>query len=158
MENTSQLFQINRKSLLSFANSILGNYEDAQDVVQEVFQECLERDNKDLNRSYLYKAVRSRSLNKIRSRTRLNRALDRFSDFLNLVSLGDQHESDTVLDLIKNLPNKQKEVLLLRIKAELKINEIAAILDIAEGTVKSRINAALKTIRRNIKEGSNEKR
>ena len=55
------------------------------------------------------------------------------------------------MESLEKLPDKQREVLMLRIKGELKIFEIAQVLNIPEGTVKSRLNASLKILRKALK-------
>jgi len=143
------------RDLQSFACSLLSNNEDAQDVVQEVIQQCLEQKTKNFNRSYLFQAVRYRSLNKIRSKHRRMRAMERLGEFLRTTLVESEEIESSVSDLVMKLPSKQRQVLILRIKAELKVSEIAKILEIPEGTVKSRINKAMKTLKNSIKEKNN---
>lgn len=57
-----------------------------------------------------------------------------------------------IQSLINKLPEKQKEVLVLREFQNFSYEEMAAILDISIGTVKSRLSRARKTIRQNLKE------
>ena len=57
-----------------------------------------------------------------------------------------------VWEMLTVLPARQKEVLLLRIKAELSILEISEVLKIPEGTVKSRLNKALGTLKKRFTE------
>ena len=54
-----------------------------------------------------------------------------------------------VVDLINQLPEAQKNVTMMRVEG-LKVREIAAILDLPEGTVKSRLNYARKAMLKNI--------
>lgn len=152
MEETAEIFRLAQGHLLSFAMSILKNEEDAQDVVQEVFKECLEKSDTHISKPYLFKAVRNRSLNKMRAHKRLTSAVERFAEYLNLLGDPTTSRETTVMDFVENLPRKQREVLILRIKAELKISEIAEILGIPEGTVKSRLNKSLKYLRSTIVE------
>jgi RNA polymerase sigma-70 factor (ECF subfamily) len=77
-------------------------------------------------------------------------ALERFADYLQILEEEVENDDVTVMDLVQKLPEKQKEVLLLRIKAELKISEIAEVLNIPEGTVKSRVNKGLKFLRAHV--------
>lgn len=150
MEDAAELFHLTRGSLLSFATSILRNHEDAQDVVQEVFRECLEQKNLEISRPYLFKAVRNRSLNRIRSYKRFTWAIEKLADYLALDNGAMEKEEVSIMDYVDRLPSKQKEVLILRIKAELKISEIVDVLAIPEGTVKSRLNKALKYLKSNV--------
>jgi len=150
MDETADLFYLTRGNLLSFATSILRNHEDAQDVVQEVFKECLELNEAKINRPYLFKAVRNRSLNRIRSYKRFSKAVEKFADYLQIFEQTQPEDDISIMELVERLPDKQREVLILRIKAELKISEIAEVLSIPEGTVKSRLNKSLKVLRNNV--------
>ena len=128
----------------------------AQDIVQEVFCECLQGKRQALSRSYLFRAVRNRALNRIRANSRYLRAMERFSEFIKDTIEQMIHPGSSIMDHLNQLPRKQKEVLLLRIKADLKVSEIAQVLEIPEGTVKSRINTALGSLRKEWKGHANE--
>lgn len=56
-------------------------------------------------------------------------------------------ERDTVRQAMKSLDGKHRLVVILRYFHELPYEEIAQILDIPVGTVKSRLNTAIKTLR-----------
>ena len=148
MDQAGQQFSSLKEGLTSFAATLLRNEEDAQDVIQDVFRECVESGRK-LNRSYLFQLVRSRSLNKLRAQSRYLRAIEAFSDFCrHSLDLGNDHK-DSVADILNSLPARHREVMILRIKAELSLSEISQILGIPEGTVKSRINNSLKQLKQN---------
>jgi len=151
MQQFEKLIDSTRSNLLSFAISILKNEEDAQEVVQEVLLDCFTHKSQDTTRSYLFKSVRNRSMNRIRSRKRLIQLKERFTAYLNFSQLFEMENEELSL-LIDQLPEKYREVLFLRIKAELKIQEVALILDLPEGTVKSRINKAISSLKANYKE------
>lgn len=53
-------------------------------------------------------------------------------------------------DIIETLPKKQKIVIVLKFFKDLTVNEVAQVLRIPEGTVKSRLHQAKKTIRRRL--------
>lgn len=53
-------------------------------------------------------------------------------------------------DIIETLPKKQKIVIVLKFFKDLTVNEVAEVLRIPEGTVKSRLHQAKKTIRRRL--------
>ncbi|MFP3126320.1 sigma-70 family RNA polymerase sigma factor [Ectobacillus funiculus] len=59
----------------------------------------------------------------------------------------DKISNHELILLIDNLPYKLKQVIILRYLNEYSQEEVASILDIPLGTVKSRINAALKKLR-----------
>ncbi|MEK5060791.1 hypothetical protein BK126_23040 [Paenibacillus sp. FSL H7-0326] len=54
----------------------------------------------------------------------------------------EQQYADAIWDIIMELPDKFREVLVLSLKYDMKIKEIAELLNISEGTVKSRLSRA----------------
>ncbi len=148
MESLEQLFKQARSPLISYANSLVMNEEDAKDVVQEVFTECFS-EGRLVNRAYLFRSVRNRSFNRMRGRARLSNFLGRLKVLLPLSQPFEREDSPylRVDEAMLRLPEKQREVLTLRIKNELSISEIALVLDVPEGTVKSRINVAIGQLR-----------
>ncbi|MBF0299179.1 MAG: sigma-70 family RNA polymerase sigma factor [Oligoflexia bacterium] len=147
-------FTEQRKSLVTFSAMMTSNWQDAQEVVQEVFLECLEKNLSstfNISKAYLFQSVRNRSLNRLRAKGRLQNFLISFKDYLNKylpLTFGEAQNEANIIELLASLPWKQKEVLILRIKNELSIADIAKILNIPEGTVKSRINEALKILKK----------
>ena len=63
-------------------------------------------------------------------------------------------EQNEVLNQVSRLQHKYKEVILLYYYQEMKVSEIAEILDISEGTVKMRLNRARKKLRECLREVS----
>jgi RNA polymerase sigma-70 factor (ECF subfamily) len=57
--------------------------------------------------------------------------------------------TEKLLSCIRALPDKQREVMVLHYQHEFSFAEIANILNIPKGTVKSRLNAALTSLRQN---------
>jgi len=80
MENADLTFKQYEKALVTFSASIIRNFEDAQDVVSEVFLECFEN-KKQVEKAYLFKAVRNRSLNKIRANNRFLKMMINLKDY-----------------------------------------------------------------------------
>ena len=60
-------------------------------------------------------------------------------------------EYEAVLRAINHLDSKHREVIVLRYLNDLTYNEIARILDIPQGTVKSRMNQAINTLRQQLR-------
>lgn len=59
----------------------------------------------------------------------------------------EQHYEDSIWEIIMALPIKSREVLILAFKYEMKIHEIAELLHISEGTVKSRLSRAKEKVK-----------
>lgn len=140
--------------LQGFAWNILKNEEDAKDVVQDVLTRCLEKPQEQLSKAYVFRAVRNTSFNKLRSQSRLTRAKEAFLHYLDLLTASDSEHSVDIMSSLHALPQKQREVLILRIRGELSHQEIAEVMDIPVGTVKSRINKGLSKLRQIYKEKS----
>ena len=144
-----------QRALTAFASTITRDWEDACDVVQDVFTECLKL-NICPDREYLFRSVRNRSLNVIRSRSRLQKMLEKLTDLGQVLEQVISPAQETgIIEEVLNLPAHYKEVVLLRIHSGLSVVEVASILDIPEGTVKSRLNAALKILRKRLENRHN---
>lgn len=147
---TEYEYSQHQRALTAFASTITRDWEDARDVVQDVFTECLKLDLKP-DCEYLYRSVRNRSLNVIRSRNRLQRMLDRLEVLTQVLEQLIVPPRETgIIEVVLNLPEHYKEVVLLRIHSGLTVNEVASVLGIPEGTVKSRLNTALKILRKRL--------
>ena len=69
--------------------------------------------------------------------------------------VAEEHERQTIIaDAIARLPDDYREILQLRAGQELGYEEIAAILGIKVGTVKSRLARAREQLRKNLKDGN----
>lgn len=149
MDDLVDTYQRLQYKLIAFASGIVGNKEEAQEIVSEVFFECLKKNEVDVSKAYLYKSVRNRSLNRKRSLARYLKGVERFAQYVvDLISLGDESELKSELHLkIDGLPPHLRQVLYLRLHDELRVSEIASILELPEGTIKSRINTATKKLR-----------
>ncbi|MFZ5816789.1 MAG: RNA polymerase sigma factor [Bacillota bacterium] len=63
-----------------------------------------------------------------------------------------------VWDAVRSLDERYRAVVVLRFLNDMSLEEIAAELDIPLGTVKSRLHAALKQLRKHLNAGENERR
>ncbi|NLR78009.1 RNA polymerase sigma factor [Chitinophaga eiseniae] len=146
--------------LFSFANKLLRSYDDAQDIVQNVFVSVWERRNtitiQQSFESYLFQAVRFQALKKLESLLSSPEQIDRvqedllpvFNDILNRLQ-----EQDLVKQLqreISGLSPRTQEIFLLSRQYKLSIVEIARKLGISEQTVKNQLHIALKALRHSI--------
>jgi RNA polymerase sigma-70 factor (ECF subfamily) len=61
--------------------------------------------------------------------------------------------SMAIADGMATLPQTQRQVLALRFYADLPVRDIAVALDVPEGTVKSRLHAAVSALRERLREG-----
>jgi len=149
------LDQLYRPRLIRFCMGYLGNQEEAEDVVQDVFLRVLRNDAVPDNfRAWVYEICRNRCFDMLRKN---NRRVD--DQTLPTVSHLAGHVTGHLTRLLKGerrahlwrrlmaLPPEQREVLLLRYTEGLSRAEIAQVLDIPEKLVKHRIYNGMEKLR-----------
>jgi len=140
--------------LLRAAVIMCGNRDDAQDLVQETLLQafrCFARFRREAAPyTWLYAILRRQSL------TRRRKA--RFLDFLGLLPeprdeapsaeqrMDRELSRGRVRDSLRKLSFRHREILFLRYVEELKIREIADLLQVPSGSVKSRLHNAVKAL------------
>ncbi len=147
-------------SLYSLAYRLLKSYDDAQDVVQNVYISVWERrDGLTFTHSfesYLLQAVRFQCLKKLNAILDDPQSLDRVrQDFLPVFNeiwdrLGEKDLFREIEELLSPLPSRTKEIFLLSRQYQLTIPEIAQRLGISEKTVRNQLHIALKALRPSI--------
>ncbi len=121
----------------------------AEDLLHETFVQALRRLDRLAQavspRAYLFTIARNRAVSALRRRRELP-GLDESA----LASEQDSHatEIDHMREAIRRLPDKLRETLELRLRDELTYEEIATVLSIPIGTVRSRLHAAVQQLRR----------
>jgi RNA polymerase sigma-70 factor, ECF subfamily len=146
-----RLFDEHHVPLFRFAYRLTGSVADAEDVVQACFLELLRPDcsydpARAPIRTWLFGVVRNQSLKRLRQR-----AAPPFSATENVPS--PEHEilrveiEDVVRRAVLALPEQQREVLILEHYEQLSLAEIAGILEIEVGAVKSRLQRARANLR-----------
>ena len=157
-DTLTEAFARHQGELLGTLYYLTGSHEDAQDAMQEAFVKCWRRrDNVgEINnlKAWVFQIVLNtgRDIRKTAWRRR-RRPLDERQ--LSIPSRGDgpqtqarrREELEKARRAIHALPPAQQEVFLLRQNGAMKYNEIATMLGVPEGTVKTRMRAALKGLR-----------
>ena len=149
---------------LVFKNALIisGSREEAEDILQEVFVKVWEsRNTFDAERgnfiSWLYRMTINHSISKYRKKKVVPLTLDEDrldlldSDKKSLETVSEcKLENDWIKEIVDQMNEKHRLVLILRYFNYLSNSEIAEILDIPVGTVKSRIYNALVILRKEI--------
>ena len=140
-----------RDWVVRLAHRFTGHGDDALDVLQETFAYVFRKfPGFRLTASmttFLYPVVRNLSIAARKKRTRLVLGNDAGADAVAPATsdpAADRAELRVVLD---GLPEAQREVLLMRFVDGMNLAEIGDALAIPEGTVKSRLHNALRTLR-----------
>jgi RNA polymerase sigma-70 factor (ECF subfamily) len=146
-----ELYERHGPALLAYARSFVGDAGIAEDVVQQVFVKLLQGEAAvpDIPAAYLYRAVRNGALNARRNGLR-NAPLEQAS--LWFVHRGGNQEAALSLQAaLGELPEEQREVVMMRIWSGMTLDEIAAATHVSLNTVASRYRYALEKLRQQLK-------
>lgn len=138
-----------KSSFYKIAYSYVKNQDDALDIVQESILKGLSKIDKiediDSIKSWFYKILINTSIDYIRK----NKKYTYLEDQLSIPSPSG-HDIDTDIDIqrgLDDLPQVYKTVIILRYFEDMKISDIANILDENLSTVKTRLYTALKLLK-----------
>ena len=144
--------------LLRLAWAIVRDWGFAADAVQETFALFAQKfDTIDSahQRGWLFKTVQFQALNQRRSQLRSNQLIDRLREdptaYSTKSNSAKQEQNEQIEQLhraISDLPQEQRQVVLMRLSEEQGFAEIAEQLKIPLGTVLSRMRLALEKLRR----------
>ena len=137
-----------RERYYRLAYSYVKNEHDALDIVQEALYQALRnhkrmRDAKAV-KTWFFRIVVNTAINHIRKNKRVV-YLD--EEQWNAIPMKSGEESQSLTDAVDKLPPKDKTVITLRYFEDMKISDIAEVLQENENTVKTRLYAALKKLR-----------
>lgn len=143
--------------LYKFGISLLKSEEETENLIQEVFialwlnRNVIEKETS--LKSYIFSVTHNSAISMLRKK--LKEA--RFVEYLRTVQIVSEPPVDRLVEynelskrldeIIKNLPQRQKEVFLLHKMEGLQYNKIAEQLNISINTVENHMSHALKTIR-----------
>lgn len=146
-----KLYNNYNKLIYNIAYSILKNKQDAEDIVQIVFEKLYLIDKEKLpNRnesSWLYSITKNETINYLK-RNKNNIDLDSIYNIED-----DNNEINKIIDqdnynrLISKLNNKEKEIISLKIVSNLSFEEIGKLLKEPTGTIKWRYYKAVNTLK-----------
>lgn len=155
------LMLAHQQAVFRLAYLLLGDPDEAEDIAQETFLRAwkyLRRfDSARPLRPWLLGIASNLASNRRRSAGRylaaLTQAFRNEPPGTNIEEKSLQHiESDTLWQAVKTLDFADQQIIYLRYFLELPIYETAQVLDVAEGTVKSRLNRALEKLRQVIQQ------
>lgn len=159
-----ELYERYFSKLVWFANGILDDREAAKDIVQEVFIIIIEKPGKfDVTRKFstwVYVVTSNLSKQHLRNKKNRERILNENKPQHTSVTTDQSIElkqfNQQIQQINKELSDKEKAIYELRFIQELGIREIAEILAIPEGSVKSGLFYLLKKYAHHLKEFKHE--
>jgi RNA polymerase sigma factor (sigma-70 family) len=131
---------------------MLGNGEDARDVVHSLFADLYQRGETPLDLAYLYRAVTNRCLSLLRDEANRARLLERHD-----LALGPPHRTpcdesvighDLLAKLARELDHGACEVMVYRYLDDMTQEEIAALLGLSRKTIGKRLDQIRETVGR----------
>ncbi|MGH2355052.1 MAG: RNA polymerase sigma factor [Chloroflexota bacterium] len=153
-EAFAALFERYKNLVYKTAFLVLGNAAEAEDALQEVFVLVHKSlagfdPSRGAFTTWLYRVTINCCLNQRRKCRLTCVPLDEAPlAQLEAPTEGDLAEQDALRQALEELTSNQRAVIVLRYHAELPYAEIARVLDVPLGTVKSRLDLALKALRR----------
>jgi len=155
------LVQTHQQAVFRLAYLLLGDPDDAEDIVQETFLRAWNHlksfDQTRPLKPWLLSITANLARNRRRSAGRYLAALTRaFRDEPVPASVEDKNtqymEANDLWKAVQNLREPDQQVVYLRYFMDLSVAETANVLQVAEGTVKSRLSRALEKLRAIIKQ------
>ncbi|WP_246005274.1 SigE family RNA polymerase sigma factor [[Actinomadura] parvosata] len=154
----SELFLVHRLALVRLAFLLVSDQETAEDVVQDAFAAVYRRWSTLTDREHMLPYLRTAVLNGCRTVLRRRAVIGRLRGLQEVsfwsaeaaALLGETRRQ--VFLAVRALPRRQREVLVLRFYLDLSEAEIAQVLGISRGTVKSTASRALKTLATELQE------
>lgn len=136
----------NKERFYLLAYSYTKNEQDALDIVQDSIQKALQSLHRlqyeEQLKSWFYKIVVNTALDFLRKQKRVHVMEEGQLEFFT-PSQQDQYENPDLEVALEQLPTMYREVVILRYFEDLKIQDIAHILNVNINTVKSRLYKAL---------------
>jgi RNA polymerase sigma-70 factor (ECF subfamily) len=145
-------------AMFRFAYRLTGSSADAEDIVHECFAgllrpECGFDERRTALRTYLLGAVRNQAAKRFRRREDARAEVDGPVDLRSpeAVALRGEMEN-SVARAVAGLPETQREILILAHYEQMALAEIAGVVGIEIGAVKSRLQRARETLRETLAE------
>lgn len=146
------LVQVHARLMYRIAYAVLRNPHDAEDAVQDVFVKILRsRPAPEQMRAYLSKAVYRAALDRLPRKN--TRALEEEEEFFSTAASQEElaaasAEQERLRRMIEALPEELRQPLVLMALEELTSREVAHLLGIPEGTVRTRAQRAREELRK----------
>ena len=164
-----EIVECNKKAVYYLAMHMTGNHHDAEDISQEVFLKMFRSlkgfKGKAKLSSWLYRITVNTCISKMRKKSsnilkfQESSTIDESEVYKNFAEQGQGNpeqyvESDQIgihiEKALKRITHKERAVFILRHYSDLPLKEIAEVLNVAEGTVKSHLFRAIKKLQKEL--------
>lgn len=141
-------------ALLRFGYLVTGSQHAAEDAVQSALVSACEKWSRVIRRddpdAYVRRMIVNAHISAWRRSGRRESSVAEVRDVVSTDRVQVVVEHDAVWRMCAQLPARQRAAVVLRFYEDLEYGEIAAILDVAEPTVRSHVHRALTTLRREL--------
>ncbi|UXN06252.1 RNA polymerase sigma factor [Bartonella sp. HY761] len=144
------IFTRERSRLKRFAAKILGNSQDAEDVVQDTYVKLSHRDLSENDKGLVFATIKTLAIDQIRRQKRQTQnihdslATEQQCETINPeIITSSKNNLSIFLNAIENMPKRRGQILLLSRVDGLSYKKIAKMLDISESTVEKEMAAAI---------------
>ena len=150
-EAFNELYKKNNQLVYKIAFTILRNKEDSEDITQTVFTKIHDIELEKLPERHIASWLYTVTKNEAISLLRRNKETINIEDIYEIENAN--NEIDETIDIIRfnemirGLSIKEKEIVTLKIIAEMSFNEISKLLGESEGTIKWRYYKAINTLK-----------
>ncbi|WP_149495565.1 RNA polymerase sigma factor [Roseiconus lacunae] len=152
----SEAFRDNELALLGYAKHLLGDRDRANDLVQDVFLRLCKQPRGKVDgrvRQWLFRVCRNRALDIMKKEGRMKSLQDTVAEKepsrdVDPITQADMAERyNDAMNLLGNLPERQQEVIRLKIEGGLSYREISHATGLSVGNVGYLLSTGLKTVR-----------
>lgn len=152
----ARIYEKYLNKLLTLAMALLNDASTAEDVVHDVFVSFAKSSEDFKLRGSLKSYLSTCVVNRVRDRIRTNRRKPTSLDGLDLTSSDSDKPEHSVIfseeslrlnQAIRQLPDEQREVIVLRLKGEMKFKEIAKLQGVSANTIQGRYRYGLNKLR-----------
>lgn len=151
-DNTSKIIESNLDYLVRFAFFRLGNRMEAEDLVHDAILKLLEKNPTEIKpeslRLYLFRIVHNLCIDRKRTKTNDLNLTDSFEIEDKADDILDIEEADRINVCLDSLPEKESEIIRMRVVDNLSFSDISQILSAPQSTVKSRFKSGMDKLRK----------
>ncbi|MBH0171275.1 sigma-70 family RNA polymerase sigma factor [Fictibacillus sp. 18YEL24] len=147
-----QLIQTYKVDLYKTALSFLRNEEEALEAMQEVTYRAYKNIKKLKNEVYFKTWLIRIMINYCNDQLKHKKRVVRNDEILNSLGFSENHSQLELKDAMLDLDDRSREILTLKYFNDVKIKDIATIMQCPEGTVKTWLNKALRALREKLEE------
>lgn len=147
-----QLIQTYKVDLYKTAISFLRNEGDALEAIQEVTYRAYKGIRKLKKSSYFKTWLMRIMINYCNDQLKSKKRIVKNDEMLNSLGVSENHTEIELRDAMLGLDERSREILTLKYFHDLKIKDIADTLQCPEGTVKTWLNKALRSLREKLEE------